>query len=119
MYVTGMDGNATIRWDTCDPAKFRHDPIFMEAMYCGRIKNLQDLAVFLDDSSVLDYIDAPVAEAILEINRNLFNCVDVPTVYYWVEKEYCLMFSPAEDDVYIGTLDENDAWTYVSIKSML
>lgn len=122
MYIVGMDGNAKIRWDTCDTRKFRHDPIFLEAMECGTVKTLHDLAVFLDDTTVLDYMDTPVIEAILEINRNLYDCVDVPIVYYYTEQDHALMFFPRSNEVYLGVLDgdpEVATWTYVSIKSML
>ncbi len=129
MYVQGVRGDAKIRWDTCDERKFRHDPIFIEAMYCGRITNLHDLAVFLDDSTVLDYLDVPVFQALLELNRNLFDCVETPMLYFYAERHYVLVFRPEIEDVYIGVLEDDEvdddvlpepeAWMYVSIKSML
>lgn len=130
MYTFATRGNARIRWETCNPKSFLEQPMFLEAANSGEVQTIRDLGIFLDQTSILSSLDDPCIEALLEINRNLYDIEGCPSIFYAAEWYYVIEFCPKEDDVYIGFLrhdapdDETlipdlDVWVYSSIKSML
>lgn len=122
-----------ILWNRCDPSLFLHESMLREAMACGRVTTLAELAMFLDDSGFLGNLDYVRLSALLEINRHTVPGTRGRPRIYWEYQGwyYALEFAPGEDDMAFGYMPsdcpgipEHDIpdlpmWQYRSIKSML
>lgn len=118
--------------------------MFLEAANSGQVHTIEDLANFLSETDVLSCPDSVCIQALLEINRHLYDVEGRPrifyaeTLYYISEEGHeddyvaysVLEFSPQDDDVFLGFLrpdvpddeqviPDRDVWVCASIKSMI
>jgi hypothetical protein len=111
-FTIATRGNAEtcrIDWSACNPEVFRDNPMLLEAKTCDLVRTVEDLALFLDQSDVLTYLDTPRVNALLEINRCLVPAYPTqkPRIYFDADGCYKMLeFHPGQDYIMYGYLPD-------------